>query len=356
MNTITPYISRKILHVKMICALLVISIHMYNAGLHSVSSLYYEQWFEDWWSQGVARIAVPLFFFMSGYLVFSSRTVQLNAKDLAKRLPHKLLRLFVPFVSWNFIYFVWSVMLDIILSRPITNTPIYILQALFLYKCNAPFWYIFQLIFLVALTPLLFVLLKRRATAIAVCVVCLAGFFFIPGNQEIFLLPGLLFYTIGATAFLHFNKSVNHVNMRVSLVALLILIVLLVWRVSLTDMEKTITDLLPTLPYKLFDILTPFAFWLAIDLFKIGDRKVYSFETETFLIYAMHSMLLMGIGIIVNKALGSFAVQGRLIIYLIMPIVVACICIVVAKLLRKIPFLYKVLSGSGLTFTKKKRE
>ncbi len=112
MSGISQYMSRKISHVKMICALLVIYIHMYDAGMHTFENLYYEQWFEDWFSQGFCRIAVPLFFFISGYLAFSSRDESVTFPYLVRRLPRKLMRLVVPFLAWNFLYYIWQIALD----------------------------------------------------------------------------------------------------------------------------------------------------------------------------------------------------------------------------------------------------
>ncbi len=355
MSKINSYMSQKIFHVKFICAILVISIHMYDPSMRVFEKLYYEQWFEDWWSQGVARIAVPLFFFMSGYLAFASRSENLTFVGLARELPQKLLRLIIPFWVWNILYWLWSIALDLLFSRPITITFGFIVRALFIYGCNAPFWYIFQLIFLVALTPFLFVITKNRVLAMVFCCICACGFVFIPGNQERFLLPGLLFYSIGAILFLHFNGLTKKCGGGGAIIASSIFIALLLWRINLTDMSKNITDLLPTWRFKAFDILTPFAFWFAIDLFKIGKVKVLNFEKETFFIYALHSMLLTGTGIAIKVFMGSFAVSFRLIIYCILPIIVAIICILAAKGMRKIPFLYALLTGDGLTIRKKKQ-
>lgn len=154
--------SQKIKNMSLLCAFLVASIHVGWTHGQSVSA----GWFMyNAIKEGVARIAVPFFFVVSGFFLAQhfdegcwwSREVKKRVKSLV-----------VPFLLWSVIYFVvplpLSIVADLIAHRPF-ETNIYILHGtnwlrllgldLTDYPLTVPLWYV-RCIFLFVLTGYLF--------------------------------------------------------------------------------------------------------------------------------------------------------------------------------------------------------
>jgi surface polysaccharide O-acyltransferase-like enzyme len=127
-------------------------------------------------SQGLARIAVPLFFLMSGYLFFAN--FRWSKKTYAEKLRTRMQTLLVPMVFWNILglalvalvqlfpsiqtvpYFIGS---DNLVAQ---YTPIQYLNAILglkWYPFADHFWFIRDLLILALLAPVLAVILRFAA-------------------------------------------------------------------------------------------------------------------------------------------------------------------------------------------------
>src|SRR4051812_4625301 len=99
----TAYISDKIKIISFFSIILVVFLHAYNLdNAPDVTPLFYKSptWFiEDVISQGFTRIAVPLFFMLSGFLFF------LNIKGTRNEFWNKIKKrgrtLLIPFLFWS---------------------------------------------------------------------------------------------------------------------------------------------------------------------------------------------------------------------------------------------------------------
>lgn len=122
-------------------------------------------------SQGVARVAVPLFFLMSGYLFFVG--LIWRVESFSKKLRSRVRTLLIPFLFWNF-----SILLLLALAQAFPATQIYFsgnklpiadfgafdyLSAIIgidRYPIAYQFWFIRDLMILVLVTPIIFLLNK----------------------------------------------------------------------------------------------------------------------------------------------------------------------------------------------------
>lgn len=86
------------------------------------ASLPFASKFINIFSQRIAPIANPFFFFISGYLFF--KTGQFSADIYVKKLIRRLQSLFVPYVLWNLLYLVLAIIVGLFASKvPILSIP-----------------------------------------------------------------------------------------------------------------------------------------------------------------------------------------------------------------------------------------
>lgn len=97
----------------------------------------------------LAFTAVPLFFMMSGYLLMTSR----KTADISVLLRHRLPRLVVPLAGWTVVAVLWQMFL----AHTLTPGAIW---AQLVAALNGPvmvhFWYLYTLIALYVLSPILY--------------------------------------------------------------------------------------------------------------------------------------------------------------------------------------------------------
>lgn len=173
---------------------------------------------ENFFSNALGQAAVPGFFMMSGYLFF--RTLS-GFKDIGRKWKERFFTLIMPYGAWNVIYYLGYVIIG--KAEP----GLWELgDAAVNYRYNPVFWYLFQLILLTSLAPLVYFLLKNRIVCIVSLTLYLYGVFRymdIPYINE----DALIYYYTGA-ALASFQKSRFEAMNNSGCIAGLILI-LLAW-------------------------------------------------------------------------------------------------------------------------------
>ena len=113
----------------------------------------------------LAQIAVPGFFMISAYLFY--KNFQLNS--LFSKWRSRSRTILLPYLLWNSLYYGAyaaatriPAICQIIGKPPVPLTAGEFLKALLHYGYNPVFWYLFQLILLILLAPVLYVLLKKN--------------------------------------------------------------------------------------------------------------------------------------------------------------------------------------------------
>jgi surface polysaccharide O-acyltransferase-like enzyme len=160
-------------------------------------------------SQVLGRVAVPLFFLISGFLFFLN--VDFSKRTYVNKLRTRAKTLLIPYLFWNLsavvlrfvVYCIPS--LDALVNNSFEFTPHYLLQALWGEVADGkatmpvayPFWFIRDLMVLVVLTPLVYTYVKKLGVygILLLSVLWLFDWWF--------LLPGLsivavFFFTLGA--------------------------------------------------------------------------------------------------------------------------------------------------------------
>ena len=161
----------KITLLSFICSIMVVYLHSDNTEQYYLDTatrtgefvLFVETDVLQFFAQG----AVPLFFFISGFLFFRN----FNFNKLYEKYKSRFKGLLIPYLAWNMIYTFIVVLFSCIpvirdnigyrwVMSPITV--IGILKGIFLYQYNSVFWFMFQLIIFVVISPILYGGLKNK--------------------------------------------------------------------------------------------------------------------------------------------------------------------------------------------------
>jgi surface polysaccharide O-acyltransferase-like enzyme len=174
-------------------------------------------------SQGVAKVAVPLFFIMSGYLFFSGEWSSATYGDKLKR---RLRTLLVPYLFWNLLSLTCFALAPTIpqlhvLFSGVRWPPMHsfagcvngLFQLSILYIINPisyQFWFIRNLMGLVILAPAIYFLLTRRS-ALPFIAILFCWWFFSQGDILWRFVESALFFSLGAYFSLA-HRNVNYLD------------------------------------------------------------------------------------------------------------------------------------------------
>lgn len=247
-------------------------------------------------SQIIARIAVPLFFFISGFLFFY-KTPDFSLSTYAAKLKKRIFRLLIPYLIWN-ILFILSRNLPAIISHG--SSPQIIgegysitdwISAFWCYNSTESpvsyqLWFIRDLMVVVLFTPLIYWLIKN----VGYLLPSILGIFWITQtslNIVGFSTEAFFFFSVGS--YFSINKR-NFTELVKSHTTLLGIIYLLF--VIITFLTK---DFSWSIYLKRISILigTPFAIAISASLIEQRKWRVNRFLDESsFFIYAYHIIVL----------------------------------------------------------------
>lgn len=146
--------------VPLICSLMVIMIHQHtvDGNAYTVSSRII-----SFLTHGICTAAVPVFFFLSGFLFFR------NAKTLAdvfQKQKKRIKSVLMPFLAWSAFYYGMYAIVSLIvpgfLQGYVDLSAVGILKGVVFYQYAFPLWYMFQLCVFVLLTPLILLMLRNK--------------------------------------------------------------------------------------------------------------------------------------------------------------------------------------------------
>ena len=157
----------------------------------------------------LAQIAVPGFFMMSAVLFFRNY----RPENTLRKWERRFKSLVIPYFSWNLLYYLgYLIATRAPLLKEITGkeeTPFSLqelLEAVLFYKYNHVFWFVFQLILLALLSPLIWYIVQHRASFTAVFLL-LCVFIFLKADPTPLNADALLYYLTGARAVTALPKA-----------------------------------------------------------------------------------------------------------------------------------------------------
>ena len=359
-------------------SIFVIWVHSYNVDLFSVGAQE-EIWsladrIENFVSVGLGQIAVPGFFLLSSYLFFRN----FSWDKLPRKWKSRVFSVAVPYVVWNIIYYMGYMAASRLLAMrsvvgrdviPFTLQEIW--RAVSQYAYAPIFWYLYQLIFLIIVSPVIYAFVKNRAV----------GLFWIVGLVFAVHLhldmrhpntDALLYYSVAAYFAVHRRGLVERSmteeedagrtrqvdkNMEDSADAAIpdfvkhrcmaegvagIIISILCYRRMMTPGA----DVLWTCFYRMAVPMTCWAFACGIRL-----PKVQPWMRQSMFLYAIHFIVVRfvnkGTAVVTGSLAGTTSAAAiALIVYFMLPTIAVIVSYILAKILvRFMPLVWRVLSG-----------
>ena len=296
--------------ISFLLSVLVLFIHSHfakdivNNSLISVINCKVSYFFSD----SITRFAVPMFFMMSGISFFNNYD---NKKYLTK-IKTRIFTLVIPYLLWNTIWMIWEIFTSYSFianfsanSAPYPLTLISILKGIFFYNCNAPFWFVLDLIIFSFAAPIVFLIIKNRyfgiISVIFISIVSLFGIYLPIG---LFYYPmSIVFYLMGGIIGYHFFDFASKKSSKLIQIASLIFLWGYILAKNIAPQEIHINNYLTqTVVYT----LAAFSLWNIADMFieRIKPRAIYR---RSFAIYAMH----LNVAIIILKILSLCIAQNE---------------------------------------------
>lgn len=161
-------------------SILVIWVHSLNAELFLGTGEGFRQTddLERILAESLGQIAVPGFFMVSAYLFYRNFTWE----RLPSKWKSRLRSIGLPYVLWNGLYYAGYVLATHLPGAaaltgkpPVPVSMGELFEAVVHFKYNPVFWYLYQLILLIVLAPVLFALLKRWWTGAMLLAAILVG-------------------------------------------------------------------------------------------------------------------------------------------------------------------------------------
>lgn len=278
-------------YISFVLSILVLFIHSYFAPTilnDSFISLFNHK-FSFFFSRSITQYAVPMFFMLSGVSFFKGY----NNKKYQKKIKSRIYTLVIPYLLWNTVWMLWEIFgsYSFISKFSESNVPYpltleSIFKGIFFYKCNIPFWFVFDIIIFAFAAPLLFLIVKNKYIGIT-SVACLSilSLFGIHLPTDLFYYPmSIVFYLIGAIIGYHFFDCAAKKSSKPIQIISTALFFSYILAKNLVPQELHIRNyLIETIVYT----LAAFSLWSVMDIFieRIRPRAIYR---RSFAIYAMH--------------------------------------------------------------------
>jgi surface polysaccharide O-acyltransferase-like enzyme len=360
------YLSAKIKFISFISIVMVIYLHAFNLTTKFVGKTETLQgkdinsFVQEFISNGVARIAVPLFFLISGYLFFLN--FRPTVSNFITKYKKRLFSLVIPFMFWSTwgVIFYWTMQSiplssSFFINELVKNYSIMkVIDTIFIHPIPYQLWFLIDLIKYVAISPIIYIYLSKFSYY-SLIPFLVSWFFNI--NLVFVSSEGLLFFLICCLfAIKQFN--LNHIkvgkNYRAYIIFFIWICILLI-KTYFSFSDAYFVNYF----HKISIIIGIFAVWIIYDVWvssQIKQTKIFQLTDFTFFIFASHEPILTIIkkGMLKIMGVGSYS---NLIVYLISPILTLGIIMIIGLLLRHYtPQFYSVITGGRLNKKNMKRE
>lgn len=327
-----------------ICCLLVIWNHAGNAELFlGESAAGHPLWaFQNGAALEIARASIPCFLMLSAYLFYRNFSWQ----DLVGKWKRRVTSLLVPYLVWNLLYYFGYLfasyipyLSDIVNRKQVSFSVTGLIRAAILYEANPVFWFMFQLLLLTVLAPVLYLAVEHVVTGILWLGLLVWGI--VSGVQLPWLnLDALTYYSAAAFAALHCRKfaECRWDRYRGILGAELVILG------AVYAAEYYLYARVPAIVFS--RCLVPVGMWLLADERLFAERR--PFMECTFFIYAFHFLPVRLISKLAAKAFPGNVILAAAL-FLAMPAVGCAVSWQAAKLLKRFaaPVWYVLNGGRG---------
>lgn len=302
----------------------------------------------------IARTAVPLFFFISGFLFFY-KTSFFTLGDYIKKLKKRIKSLFIPYIFWNlvviFLTFLSQIFLPSLLSGRkkllVDYNVIDWLNTFYDYGNGLPIcyqlWFIRDLIIVVILSPIIYYFIKYTKIY-GIAILSILWIFNLWFDVVGFSIESFFFFSLGAWFSINrkdFTKVVSSLRWT-STIAYIILIVIdtYLWYYKITNYTYI----------QNVGIIIGMITIISWTAFKLKNKKIKPnafLSASSFFVYAYHGM---PIGLLIKvyiKATTPYINEFTMIAgYLLIPIIIVSIGVGIYAILHKyLPSFTALITG-----------
>lgn len=233
----------------------------------------------------IADSAVPMFFVMSGYLLFYKYDIRRYLDTLNK----KVRTLLIPFVLWNLLGFAYhkclsllSIVTGVAEANPELLSARNILYGVWKSAYDPPVWFIKTLFELIIISPLVWGIANKlkQKTIVLVIFIALSVIGFTPGYTSIlFWIP---LYLLAATIACCKNDMISHFSMTRSYLCVVLYCSFIAYLLLNNVDEKASA-------YTFYRLISPILIWNIIDLSKsVRNKRILEKYAIPFFLFCSH--------------------------------------------------------------------
>ena len=296
--------------------------------------------------ESITRFAVPLFFILAGIAFFRDYD---NSKYFSK-LKSRLHTLVIPYLVWNTLWMLFNILCSYtFISSFFVGREIFeltlpnILEGIFYYGCNLPFWFLLDLILFVIASPLINLVIRNKYVgfgvtfALAVLMIFGIGLPHIPFKFQ----DPIVYYLLGGILGKHYFPYVLKRSSRLTqILSGCFLVIVITLKNLFPDNDYFGKPFVKTLVF----ILCSFAVWFLFDAFidKIKNRPWYS---RSFFVFAMNVNVSAIFTKLILFILPRKEIFATLNFVLTVVLTLVCINVFCYVIERYIPWLWYILCG-----------
>ena len=294
--------------------------------------------------------AVPLFFIISGATFFRDY----KPSDYKKRLISRAKSILIPYLIWNTV----NTLFELVIS----NTPISnyfagreiveinirnILTGIFFYTSYGPFWFIFNLMIFIAITPLIYLIISKKRIAIPVMagLLVLQTFGINLPEAMFFEAESLVYYIFGAFIgkycfdwFASESSSKAHALGGIGILA----------STAFFFAQGIKLFTLPDSVNAVVKIIASLSLWIVVDkLFR--SIPVKNFMCDSFIVYATHDSLRSVFIKLFYLLFLKHPMMAVLNFFVASALTIITICVFCAFMRKFFPRIFAVISGSRVS-------
>ncbi len=348
------YLSQKIKRVSFLLMVMVVFLHSYNIDIKQGGKVlsFEKDWnwlIQNFISNGLTRIAVPMFFVVSGYLFFLDQKFELH--EIWTKIKKRFSTLVLPYLIWTLLGLLLYFTLQSIPQSQSFFTNKLIKEYTFLEWLNAIFnepipyqlWFLKDLIVMVFLSPMLYFAVKKGR---AIFLLAVFGFWLFNQDTVFLTSEALLFFSLGIYLNIAPKKAIE-VSSKTTLLIVLSWMGLLFAKTTLGFYGAP--EIYQVFCLKAAIIVGLLAFWLWYDWFAKSKIKAPNFDQWaglSFFLYAFHEPFFT----IIKKGFFSMLPKtptSYFLVYTIAPLLIICIALIIGKILRdRLKPFYLLLTGN----------
>lgn len=352
----TNYLSQKIKLISFFSIVMVVVLHSYNIdikqnGVALALPKDFNWFLQTFFSFGITRIAVPIFFIISGFLFFK------DAQNEYPRFKQKILKRFKTLVIPYFFWVLFGVLFYYLMQSIPQSQAFFTKKLIKNYSSTDWFnvifvdiipyqlWFLRDLIVMVFLSPIIYFLVKRLNYFY---LLILSIFWFCNQDNLFFTSEAILFFSFGA--FIAIKKpALISQSIKKPVLFLIFWIAILIFK-TILEYYVHKSSIQVSVALKISILIGIYAFWGFYDILKDIKMQRINFLLPilnySFFIYVFHEPTLTIIKKVLFKITGTSQIS-YLLIYAISPIITIILCYLVGATIKKIASkFYVFITGS----------